>query len=247
MNPDNAEASGILPRDPRLSPLEAHLGPAPAEDPLPAIHQMLQNLHQRMTVVEERTATAQALLQTALTAAQANATPPAPPPPMRLSLLKITLQTYSGRCNENLQAWLGMAEDCLQDSNYPRDRWTVAVAPMFKDAALTWYYATKTENNNQAPHWDDLKQKLLNHFEPPARQNEMRSLLDKITFHGDMDLYVRLFQGVEIQIPVASMTLDDRKYRFMDGLPQDLSMQLFRQQDNSMATVYTTARHWASL
>ncbi len=83
------------------------------------------------------------------------------------------------------------------------------MAPMFKDAALTWYYATKTENNNQAPHWDDLKQKLLNHFEPPACQNEMRSLLDKITFHGDMDLYVRLFQGVEIQIPVASMTLDD--------------------------------------
>ncbi len=96
MNPDNAEASGILPGDPRLSPLEAHPGPAPAEDPLPAIHQMLQNLHQRMTVVEERTATAQALLQMALTAAQANATPPAPPPPVRLSLPKITLQTYSG-------------------------------------------------------------------------------------------------------------------------------------------------------
>ena len=118
---------------------------------------------------------------------------------------------------------------------------------MFKDAALTWYYAAKTENNNQAPHWDNLKQKLINHFEPPACQNEMRSLLDKITFHGDMDLYVRLFQGVEIQIPVTSMMLDDRKYRFMDGLPQDLSMQLFRQQDTSMATVYTTARHWASL
>jgi len=108
---------------------------------------------------------------------------------------------------------------------------------MFCDAAQHWYHARKTANNNQAPRWDILRTALLEHFDPPARIDELHTHLNRLAYCGSMSEYVRLFQGIEIQIPASDMTLGDRKHRFLSSLPTELAMQLIQLKHTDMAAI----------
>ena len=68
-----------------------------------------------------------------------------------------------------------------------------------------------------------------------------------MTYRGSIAEYVRLFQGIEIQIPAPDMTIGDRKHRFLTSLPTELAMQLMQQPQTDMAAIYTAARQWESL
>ncbi|KAH9012046.1 hypothetical protein EDB84DRAFT_1436598 [Lactarius hengduanensis] len=185
MSHDQLDATGIPPGDPAHSPPVVMTGLPTNDDTLQAIHGMLQNLHQRVSVVETQATVLQNHANQQAQPVQAPAA--APVSPARTGPPRLSLQPYAGKGDENLQAWLNTAEDALRDMSHPRDRWTVAIAPYFREQALVWYQATRVENNHQAPHWDDLKPKLLSHFEPPACLNELRAHLHRITYHGDMD------------------------------------------------------------
>ncbi|KAH9033980.1 hypothetical protein EDB83DRAFT_2318922 [Lactarius deliciosus] len=103
-------------------------------------------------------------------------------------------------------------------------------------------------NNDRAPHWDDLRQAMLDYWDDPARIDELRLCLDRITYRGSISDYVRLFQGVEIQIPADAMSLDVRKHKFLGNLPAELVVELDQQSQSAsdMESVYLAARRWES-
>jgi hypothetical protein len=78
------------------------------------------------------------------TTAPAPSAPPVQPP--RLSAPRMTLQPFSGRQNENVQAWISLAEEALTASQVPKDLWTYVVVQSLRDGAATWYIAKKREN-----------------------------------------------------------------------------------------------------
>ncbi len=57
-----------------------------------------------------------------------------------------------------------------------------------------------------------------------------------------MSEYVRIFQGIEIQISADAMTVGDRKHKLFVTLPVELAMQIYQQNQSDMA-----ARQWDSL
>ncbi|KAH9026167.1 hypothetical protein EDB84DRAFT_1440198 [Lactarius hengduanensis] len=101
-------------------------------------------------------------------------------------------------------------------------------------------------NNDRAPHWDDLRQAMLDYWDDPARIDGLRLCLDRITYRGSISDYVRLFQGVEIQIPADAMALDVRKHKFLENLPAELVMELGQESQSDMESVYLAARRWES-
>lgn len=178
---------------------------------------------------------------------QTAAPPPAAAPITRLPPPRIVLQPFTGKTNENVQAWVGMAEDALTASQVPRDHWTFMVAQALREPALTWYYAQKQANQGRAPHWDNLRQIMLDQWDNPARINELRMRLNDVVYKDNVAEYCRRFQEIEVQIPERDMTLDDRKFKFLLELPKELSMLLFPKEEKTMAAYYLQARQWEGL
>jgi hypothetical protein len=163
---------------------------------------------------------------------------------------RMTLQPFAGKKNENVQAWIGLAEDMLTASQVHWDNWTYMVAQSLREPALTWYYAQKQANHNSAPTWDNLKQAMLHHWNNPARINELWMCLNGIHCKGSISEFCCLFQEVEVQIPKSDMSFGDRKYLFCTRLSyasKELSMQLMPKAEQDMATYYLAARHWEGL
>ncbi|KAI9462778.1 hypothetical protein BJY52DRAFT_1184906 [Lactarius psammicola] len=103
MNPDHPEAHSS----------RCAAAPSDRSDPYNAIHAILQNLHQRITLVESNAATSQNLqtfIQNAIVQANTGTTTPASP--ARLNLPKITLQPFAV-CEEKWQA--GSFDNDLRD------------------------------------------------------------------------------------------------------------------------------------
>ncbi|KAH8991593.1 hypothetical protein EDB92DRAFT_667782 [Lactarius akahatsu] len=120
------------------------------------------------------------------------------------------------------------------------------MALMLHNAALLWYHAKRMANNDQAPHWDNLQQAMLDYWNDPAPIDGLCLCLDRITYRGSISDYVRLFQGVEIQILADAMPLDVRKHEFLRNLPAELVMELDQQSQSDMESVYLAARRWES-
>jgi hypothetical protein len=156
----------------------------------------------------------------------------------------MTLQPFAGKQNENVQAWIGLAEDTLTASQVHQDNWTYMVAQSLCEPALTWYYAQKQSNHNSAPTWDNLKQAMLHHWNNPARINELHMHLNGIHCKGSISEFCCLFQEVEVQIPESNMSFGDCKYLFCTWLSyasKELSMQLMPKVEQDMATYYLAA------
>jgi hypothetical protein len=159
----------------------------------------------------------------------------------------MALQPFAGKTNENVQAWIGMAEDALTASQVPRDNWTFMVAHSLRKPALTWYYAQKQASQGRAPHWDDMKKAMLDHWDNSAHVNELWMRLKSVAFKGNISDYCRRFQEVEVQISGNDMAIGDRNFRFLLDLPKDLSMQLLVHDDKTMMPYYQAARQWEGL
>jgi hypothetical protein len=92
-------------------------------------------------------------------AVPAPSAPPVQPP--HLSTPRMTLQTFSGKQDENVQAWISLAEEALTASQVPKDLWTYVVVQSLRDGAATWYIVKKHKNNDQTLPWDDMKKAIV--------------------------------------------------------------------------------------
>jgi hypothetical protein len=166
---------------------------------------------------------------------------PPPAPPSLLTPLRMTLQPFSGKANENVQSWLGMIEDVLTASRVPRENWTYLAAQVLREPALTWYFARKRANQNRVLHWDELKPAMQHQWDNPSRVNELRMRLDGLITTGlkgrSISEYTRLFQDLEVQISKDDMTAGDRKYKYLKPLPEELHMRLMGWKTTSMNTI----------
>jgi hypothetical protein len=168
--------------------------------------------------------------------------------PPRLSAPRMTLQPFSGRQNENVQAWISLAEEALTTSQVPKDLWTYVVVQSLREAATTWYIAKKRKNNDQTLPWDDMKKAMLEQWDNPARINELHMRLDTLPCKGSISEYARQFQEIEAQIPLKDMSPGDRIYKFITHLPPELYMTLIPQTDQQdISYFYSAARIWEGL
>jgi hypothetical protein len=248
--PDLTEGQEALLR-PQLEvpPFEALAKVLPREA-FTALQTVLTDLDQRLRVVESRV-TQQ--LQTSLYSAISNAyftvnvtacAHPSQIPALDSPPPEITLSSFSGKANENIHVWISIMEDSLCATQVPRENWSCYAAFMLRDTAALWYYAKKMANNGQTLPWDVLRQAMIDHWDPPGHIDELCLRLYCITFRGSIPGYVRLFQGVEIQIPTDAMSFDHRKQIFLRNLPAKLAMQLDQQGQSDMGSVYLAARRW---
>ena len=190
MNPDDPPQdpppAAPPPTQATQNPLQPLAGALPADafqtlhSVLSSFDQRMGSLDQRVSSVEQDVVTAQQMrgfVQTAFSNTQFVVNPStgthSTTPSARMNPPKITLQPFSGRANENVRGWLSTIEDSLHESLVPRDNWTYYVAPMLQDSAQHWYHARKAANNDQAPRWDTLRAALIEHFDPPARIDEL--------------------------------------------------------------------------
>jgi hypothetical protein len=217
---------------------------------------VFHGFEQQIRAVEHRVDTSQGIgsaIQAGFSNANFHINIPSTVPPLasaavtRLTPPRMALQPFAGKTNENVQVWIGMAEDALTASQVPRDNWTFMVAQSLREPALTWYYAQKQASQGRAPHWDDMKKAMLDHWDNPARVNELRMRLNSVAFKGNISDYCRRFQEVEVQISGNDMAIGDRKFRFLLDLPKDLSMQLLARDDKTMMPYYQAARQWEGL
>ena len=236
----------------QVSPLET-LATVLPQEAFTAIQTVLNNLDQRISAVESSIVTSQQLqkiIQSVFSNAHFTINASAGTPPTQIPACvnppEITLSPFFGKASENIRIWISITEDSLCASQVPRDNWTYYVSPMLRGAALLWYHAKKMANNDQAPHWDELRQAMLDYWDPPGRIDELCLRLNGITYHGSISDYVHLFQGVEIQIPADAMPFDDRKRKFLGNLPTELAMQLHQESRSDMESVYLAARRWES-
>ena len=228
-----------------------------------AMQSIFHEHEQRFIAMESSIATSQGIenaIQGGFANANFNITVPpmaapiaaAPPPtvPSRLMPPRMMLQPFAGKQTENVQAWIGMAEDAFIASHVHPDERTYMVAQSLRNPALTWYFGQKIANNNQAPAWDDLKKAMLHHWDNPARINELRMRLNGIVCKGNIADFCTRFQEVEVQIPATDMSPGDCKYLFCTRLSQtskELAMQLMAKKEDDMASYYLEARHWEGL
>ncbi|KAN0139598.1 hypothetical protein V8E53_002627 [Lactarius tabidus] len=167
------------------------------------------------------------------TAALAPSAPSIQPP--HLSAPRMTLQPFSGRQNENVQAWISLAEEALTASQVLKDLWTYVVVQSLREAAATWYIARKRENNDQTLPWDDMKKAMLEQWDNPTRINELHMRLDTLPCKGT-------------QIPLKDMSPGDRIYKFITHLPPELYMTLIPQTDQQdISYFYSAAQIWEGL
>ena len=183
-----------------------------------------------------------------ITAPAASATVPLAPPAPQLCLSApcMTLQTFSGKPNENVQAWISLAEEALTVSQVPMDLWTYVVVQSLQDGAVTWYIAKKHENNDQTLQWDDMKQAMIIQWNNPARINELCMHLDTLPGKGSIAEYICQYQEIESQIPAKDMSSGDRIYKFITHLPSELYMTLipWTEKENDITLFYSAARMW---
>jgi hypothetical protein len=109
--------------------------------------------------------------------------------PLCLSALCVTLQPFSGKQNENIQAWISLAEEALTASQVPKDLWTYVVVQSLQDTAATWYIAKKHENNNQTLPWDDMKKAMIEQWDNPMQINKLSMCLDTLSCKGSISEY----------------------------------------------------------
>jgi hypothetical protein len=221
-----------------------------------AMHTVFHGFEQQIRAVEHHVDTSQGIgsaIQARFSNANFHINIPSTAPPLtsatvtRLTLPRMALQPFAGKTNENVQVWIGMAEDALTASQVPRDNWTFMVAQSLREPALTWYYAQKQASQGCAPHWDDMKKAMLDHWDNPARVNELRMRLNSVAFKGNISDYCCRFQEVEVQISGNNMAIGDQKFRFLLDLPKDLSMQLLVCDNKTMMLYYQAARQWEGL
>lgn len=160
---------------------------------------------------------------------------------------EITLPSFSGEASESIRIWISIIEDTLCVTQVPREIWSCYAGSMLRGTAANWYYAKKMANNGQTLPWDVFRQAMIDNWEHPDCIDELCLGLDCIIFRGNISVYVRLFHGVEIQIPADAMSFDDRKRIFLKNLPAQLATQLDQQGQSDMESVYLVARRWESL
>jgi hypothetical protein len=159
----------------------------------------------------------------------------------------MTLQPFSGKQNENVQAWISLAEEALTASQVPKDLWTYVVVQSLWDGAATWYIAKKRENNDQTLPWEDMKKAMVEQWDNPARINELRMRLDTLLCKGSISEYARQYQEIEAQIPLKDMSSGDRIYKFITHLPPELYMTLIHRTEQDVSYFYSAARIWEGL
>jgi hypothetical protein len=181
------------------------------------------------------------------------ASAPAPAPaaptihPARLSAPRMTLQPFYGKPNENIQAWLILAEEALTASDVPKDHWTYVVVQSLRGAASTWYIAKQQENNDKTPDWDEMKKSMLEQWDNPARINELHMRLDELTCTDSIAEFTRVYQEIEQQIPIGNMSPGDHIYKFLIKLLHDLYMLLINKGEKEPSFYYSAARIWEGL
>lgn len=161
----------------------------------------------------------------------------------------MTLLPFAGKQNDNVQNWIGLAEDTFTASHVNLDNWAYMIAQAFHKPALTWYYSQKQANNNRAPAWNVLKQAMLDHWNNPARMNELQMRLNGIVCKGSISDFCTRFQEIAVQIPDNEMAPSDRQYIFCTKISQvskELAMQLLAK-PKDMATLYIEVRRWEGL
>ena len=173
----------------------------------------------------------------------------APPPgsASRTNPPRTIIQPFCGKSNENVTAWISLAEDAFDTGQVQKNQWMGYAAQSFRNAALSWYHGKKMANNNTVPPWDQLKHDMLDHWAHPARTDKLCTRLSDLSIQGGITEYTRRFQEIEVQIPSTDMTLSDCKYWFTLRLPDDLSMQLMSHEEPTMMAYYTAARRWDSI
>ena len=181
-----------------------------------------------------------------ITTPAAPVTVPSAPSVQRLSAPHMTLQPFSGKPNENVQAWISLAEEALTASQVPMDLWTYVVVQSLREGAATWYIAKKQENNDQTLSWDDMKQAMVTQWNNPARINELRMCLDTLPCKGTIAEYVRQYQEIESQIPSKDMSSGDRIYKFITHLHPELYMTLipWTEKEDDVSVFYSAAWMW---
>lgn len=248
---------------PPVSPL-ATLQNGMMQDTYQAIELIFEQFDQRIATLENAVISTQGI-QNSIQQGLANAsfhvaipTPPVPAPalpptvapsthPVRLSAPQMTLQPFSGKPNENVKAWLVLAEEALTGSDVPKDHWTYVVVQALRDAASTWYIAKRQENQNRTPNWDEMKKSMLEQWDNPARVNELHMQLDELTCTGNIAEFTRVYQEIEQQILADDMSSGDRIYKFLIQLPRDLYMQLINKGEKEPSYYYSAARIWEGL
>ena len=242
------------------TPLET-LQAGVAPDTFHAMEAIFDRFDQRFAIIEGAIITAQGI-QNAIHDGFASANfninvPPTTVPqsqpntvaPARLSAPRMTLQPFSGKGDENVQAWITLAEEALTASQVPRDHWTYVVVQSLRGAASTWYLAKRKENHDVTPPWSEMKKAMQEQWDNPARINELRLRLEELSRDPGENItdYARQFQEIESQIPLEDMSAGDRIFKFITHLPSDLYMKLIHRDERDMSYYYSTARIWEGL
>jgi hypothetical protein len=232
-----------------------------------AMEAIITDFEQRFHAVEQAAVASAQGIQTAIQAGFENANfniavPPAPAPaapaapvapPVRLGAPRMTLHTFSGKTNENVSAWISMAEEALTATQIPRDLWTQVVAHALQGAAQTWYVSLKREKKNQVMSWDEMKKALSDQWDNPTRINDLRMQLDVMRYNDkkmSITEYTRRFQEIESQIPSEHLNNGERIFKYIIHLPPELYLHLLPETRNSdlpLSHFCTAARNWESL
>ncbi|KAJ3991029.1 hypothetical protein F5050DRAFT_1795281 [Lentinula boryana] len=158
--------------------------------------------------------------------------------------LRTELPLFKGRPEENVSAFISIAQDLLTATHISPNDWAVIVSGCFRDAALTWYLAKKQENGGNALTWESLEAELRKQFDHPARTDEIRTKLTKCSFKNNVTDFITQFQKLEMQLPPTEMTFGDRKFHFLRPLPSELAFHIANSGPKDMAAVYESARIW---
>ena len=232
-----------------------------------AMESIITNLDHRFQVLEQVTMLNAQGINTTIQNGLANAnfrlnlpTPatPAPSstpatPPVWLGAPHMNLQPFSGKQNENVLAWISLVKEGLSATQMPKKSWTAIVAQSLQGAALVWYTAKKRENNDLVLPWDDMKREMMLQWDNPAMINELRMRLDTLRYNEKTSTiaeFTHHFQKIESQIPSTHMNNEERIYKYITRLPEDLYLWLLlnsQKPDLQLSYFCTAARNWESL
>jgi hypothetical protein len=157
--------------------------------------------------------------------------------------VSITLPTFSGLAEENLESWLFQVTSAFRVKNIDPDLQTVCVVSGLKEAALLWYQ-NWYRRLGAHPTWDQFEEGIKEAFRPHNHELQVRKQLRALKYSGDILNYVSQFRNLIGQLD--SVSDPDQISFFLEGLPFKIQSEVAYRAPPDLDTAIRIASTYAN-
>ena len=162
--------------------------------------------------------------------------PMAPPPDVQrmVNLKPERPTTYSGNCNESLEAWIFQMDRYCQLLPVPEPNRVSFAGTFLKDHAAMWWRTVYEEIEAQPEdnRWTQFTNGLKHQFQPINTAETARTRLDQLRQKTSVRLYNSDFREIMLQLP--NMHEADRIHTYIKGLKPTVTSLVTMQQPNTL-------------